>query len=173
MKRARGKGPITAGGRDRPAERERGFALVTALVVIALMMAAGALLAASLQYRMWLVRQEVEGIHLTALADAGLALALDRFSLSHFWDGVGAQPLGDGSFSVAVEMGDQAMTRVVTVTASRGPAVRSVRAVVLLSDHFPPRVISWQPVVHDPVGGSGRGPSRPKEVGLHPGIRAR
>lgn len=127
-------------------KREQGYALVTALVVIALMMASGALLAASLQFRMWLLRQEVQDIHLTALTDAGLALALDGLSRSHFWDGVGEQPLGDGSFTVSVEMGDQAMTRVVTVNGALGPARRAARAVVRLSDYLPPRVISWQPV---------------------------
>ncbi len=127
-------------------KREQGYVLITALVVMALMMASGALLAASLQYRMWLLRQEVQGIHLTALTDAGLALALDRLSLSHFWDGLEEQTLGDGTFTVEVEMGDQAMTRVVTVNGAWGPARRAARAVVLLSDYRPPRVISWRPV---------------------------
>ncbi len=127
-------------------KREQGYALVTALVVIALMMSAGALLAASLQFRMWLLRQEVQGIHLTALTDAGLAMALDRFSLSHFWDGVGEQSLDGGTYAVEVAMGDQAMTRVVTVNATWGPGRRAARAVVRLSDFLPPRVISWQPV---------------------------
>ncbi len=134
--------------RARPA---RGYILVAALVVIALMMAAGALLAGSLQYRMWLLRQETQGIHLTALTDAGIALALDRLWLSHFWDGAEEQRLGGGAFAVTVEMGDHAMTRVVTVTATRGAAGRAVRAEVRLSDYRPPRVISWQPVAYSPV----------------------
>ncbi len=131
--------------------RDRGYALITALVVIALMMSAGALLAASLQLRMWLLRQEVQDIHLTALTDAGLAFALDRFSLSHFWNGIGEQSLGEGTFAVAVEYGEKPMTRVVTVTAYRGSAARAARAVVLLSDYFPPRVVSWQTVPASPL----------------------
>ncbi len=132
------------------ARRAQGYALVAALVVIALMLAAGAMLAGSLQHRMWLLRQETQSIHLTALTDAGVALALDRLSLSHFWNGVGEQPLGDGAFAVAVEMGDQAMIRVVTVAATWGPAGRAVRAEVRLSDYRPPRVVSWQPVAYSP-----------------------
>ncbi len=132
--------------RREKARREQGYALVMALVVIALMLSAGALLAASLQFRMWLLRQEVQGIHLTALTDAGVALALDRLSLSHFWDGVDEQSLGAGTFVVEVDMGAQAMTRVVTVHATWGPARRGARAVVRLSDFVPPRVISWRPV---------------------------
>ena len=128
-------------------KREQGFALITVLVVIVLMMSVGVMLAGSLQYRMWLLRQEVQGIHLTALTDAGVALALDRLSQSHFWSGQGEQTLGEGTFAVDVEMGDQAMTRVVTVTATWGPAGRAVRAVVRLSDFLPPYVISWQPVI--------------------------
>ncbi len=134
-----------------PRQAQKGYALVMALAVIALMMSAGALLAASLQFRTWLLRQEVQGIHLTALTDAGLALALDRLSRSHFWDGAGEQPLGDGTFAVEVEMGEHAMTRVVTVTATWGPAGRAARAVVRLSDFFPPRVISWHPAPFHPA----------------------
>ncbi len=135
-----------------------GYVLVVALVVIALMMAGGALLAGSLQYRMWLLRQEVQDIHLTALTDAGLALALDRLSTSHFWDGTGEQPMGEGTFAVAVEMGDQAMTREVTVTATWGAAGRAVRARVRLSDFLPPRVVSWQPIAFNPHGEAGSEP---------------
>jgi hypothetical protein len=131
-------------------KRERGYALVTALVVIVLMMAAGALLAASLQVRMWLLRQEVQDVHLAALTDAGLAFALDRLSLSHQWTGAGQQRLGDGTFAVRVEMGDEVMTRVVTVNATWGPAGRAAQAVVELSDYVPPRVVAWRPVVYDP-----------------------
>ena len=131
-------------------KRDEGYALVTALVVIALMMAAGALLAASLHVRMELLRGEARDVRLTALTDAGLAFALDRLSLSHFWTGVGAQPLGDGVFAVEVETGVDPMTRVVTVNASWGPGHRAVRAVVQLSDYFPPRVIDWRPAIYDP-----------------------
>ncbi len=129
-------------------KREQGYVLVAALVIIALMMAGGALLAGSLQYRMWLLRQEVRSIHLTALTDAGLALALDRLSLSSSWNGIDRQLMGEGVFGVDVEMGDQVMTRVVTVTATWGAAGRAVRAVVQLSDFLPPRVVSWQPIAY-------------------------
>ncbi len=131
-------------------KREQGYVLVTALVVIALMMAGGALLAGSLQYRMWLLRQEVQSIHLTALTDAGVALALDRLSQSHFWNGIDQVAMGEGAFDVEVEMGDEAMRREVTVTATWGAAGRAVRAVVRLYDFLPPRVVSWQPVAYSP-----------------------
>ncbi len=132
--------------------RSEGYALILALVVIALMMAGGALLAGSLQYRMWLLRKETQSVHLTALTDAGLAYALDRLSRSHFWNGVGHQTLGDGGFDVDVEIGDQAMIRVVTVTATYGVAGRSVRAEVRLDDYLPPRVVAWKPVAFSPFG---------------------
>jgi len=139
-------------------KRAPGFVLVSALVVIALMMAGGALLAASLQHRMWLLRQEVQDLHLTALADAGLALALDRLALSPGFEGTGEQAMGEGAFAVGVEMADQAMTRVVTVTAVWGRGGRRIRAVVLLSDLQAPRVISWQPVAFSPASPPGRSP---------------
>ena len=138
-------------------KRSQGYVLVAALIVIALMMAAGALLAGSLQYRMWLLRQETQSVHLTALVDAGLAQALDRLSLSHSWDGAGEQPLGEGTVAVRVERGEKALQRIVVVTATYGTAGRSIRAVVQLSDFLPPRVVSWQPIAFDPQGSAREG----------------
>ena len=133
-------------------KRSHGYVLMAAVVVIALMMAAGTLMASSLQYRMWLLRQETQDVQLTALTDAGLAKALDRFYVSHSWDGEGQQTVGQGTVEIRVEMGQQALQRVVWVTAIYANAGRTVRAVVLLSDYFPPRVISWEPVAFLPKG---------------------
>lgn len=133
-------------------KRSEGYVLVAALVVIALMMAAGALLAGSLQYRMWLLRQQTQDVHLTALADAGMARALDGLSRSHFWSGAPEEPLGDGTVEIRVEMGDRALERVVGITVTYGNAGRSVRAIVVLSDLVPPRVEDWQTVPYSPEG---------------------
>ncbi len=129
----------------------QGYVLITVLVVIVLMMAAGTLLAGSLQYRMWLLRQEAQDIHLSALIDAGFAQALDRLSQSHFWPGSAEQGVGGGTVEVEVEMGDRTLTRIVTVTTTYGVGGRSVRAVVQLSDHVQPRVLEWIPVAFDPL----------------------
>ena len=129
--------------------RDQGFILLVVLVVIALMMAAGALLAGSLQYRMWVLRQESRNIHLTALTDAGLAQALGRLAQSHSWPGTGPQAFGGGTVAIDVDFGDLALTRVVVITATYGTSGRSIRAVVQLSDYLPPRVISWQPIAFD------------------------
>ena len=130
--------------------RAEGYVLVVALFVIVLIMAGGALLAGSLRYRMWLLRQEVQSIQLTSLTDSGLALALDALSLSPFYDGTAAQPLGDGTVAVVVEMGERAETREVWVTATYASAGRRIRAEVQLSERYPPRVVSWEPVAFTP-----------------------
>ncbi len=131
-------------------KRDDGYILVAALVVIALMMVAGALLAGSLHYRMWLLRQQAQDVHLTALADAGMAQALDELWRSHSWPGVPEQSLGEGTIESRVEMGGQVMQRVVVITATYGQGGRSVRAVILLSDFLPPRVLSWEVIPFQP-----------------------
>ncbi len=131
--------------------RDPGYVLITVLMVIVLMMAAGTLLAGSLQFRMWLLRQEAQDIHLSALIDAGVAQALDRFSLSHSWAGVAEHGVGDGTVEARVRMGERALTRIVLVTVVYGNAGRSVEVVVQLSDFVPPRVVEWTPVTFDPL----------------------
>ncbi|MEM7586993.1 MAG: hypothetical protein AAF560_26615 [Acidobacteriota bacterium] len=131
-------------------KRSQGFVLITVLVLIAMLMAGGTLLAMSLQYRMWVLRQEAQDIHLSALVDAGLAQALDRFSLSHFWSGAPEHLVGEGTVEVVVEMGDRPLTRIVRVTATHGVAGRSVEAVVQLDDFVPPRVLEWHPITFQP-----------------------
>ena len=133
-------------------KRTEGYVLLVALFVIFLMMAGGTLLAGSLQYRMWLLRQEVQSVQLTALTDSGLAMALDALSLSPFYEGTEETRLGDGTVAVEVEFGEQAETRVVQVTATYDKAGRRVRAVVQLSERYPPRVLSWEPVAFVPEG---------------------
>lgn len=138
--------------RHSQGRRTQGYVLVVALFVIAMTMAAGALLASSLQYRMWLLRQEAESVHLSALTDAGLAMALARFSRHPFDDLDIEEEVGDGRVVVESMLGDQVMQREVEVTATWGVAGRAVRAVVQLSDHDPPRVVSWERVPFRPAG---------------------
>ncbi len=132
---------------------ERGHALLLALFVIVLTMAASVLLAGSLSYRMGLLREEVQDVHLTALSDAGVALALDRLSLSPFWNGTLERELGDGLVSVDVSNGNRVMVRLVDVTAIYGAGGRALRAEIQLSDYDPPRVISWEPQPYSPPRG--------------------
>ena len=130
-----------------------GHAMVLALFVVFLTMAAGALLAGSLDYRMRLLREEVQDVHLTAISDAGLALALDRLSLTPFWSGTVEREVGEGTVSVTVGHSSQIMVRQVDVTALYGTGGRSLRAKIQLSDYYPPRVVSWEPRPYNPPRG--------------------
>lgn len=127
-------------------KRSQGYILIVALVVIALMLAAGALLASALQYRMWLLRQESENVRLSALADAGVAHALERLFVSDAWAGAEAYPLDGGTVLVEVDDGDSISLREVRVTVTYGRARRVVLAVVELNEADPPRVIAWEPI---------------------------
>ena len=134
----------------RRRERSGGYVLVVALFVLVMVMAAGALLTSSLHYRMGLLRQEAQSVHLSALADAGLAMALAQLALHPFDDLELDERLGDGRVKVVGMLGDRVMRREVEVTATWGTAGRAVRAVVQLDDHAPPRVVAWERVPFRP-----------------------
>lgn len=124
---------------------ERGYALLLALVAGSVVLAAMALVAATLQHRMGLLRQESRVIHLAALADAGLAQALAELSINRGYGGAGEQSFGGGSFEIGVlPIDDQDV--LVTVRTSYGGGRRAITALVRLYETAPPRVLSWRPV---------------------------
>lgn len=125
--------------------------MLLALFVIFLTMAAGALLAGSLNYRMILLREEVQDVHLTAISDAGIALALDQLVLSPFWTGSLQREIGDGTVSVDISNSNRVMVRLVDVTAVYGTGGRALRAEIQVDDYSPPRVISWKPQPYHPL----------------------
>jgi len=87
--------------------RQNGYALLVALVVLLLVSIALALLAAGLQIRMRLVRQEAQILRLMALSDAALAETLASLNVDPGFDGVAEQPFGGGRISSAVRsLGD-------------------------------------------------------------------
>jgi len=83
--------------------RERGYALLTALMVLLLVSISLAVLATSLQIRLRLVRQEAEILQLGALSDAALAEALHGLTYDQTFSGKGEHPFGPGSIASAVE----------------------------------------------------------------------
>ncbi|HEV2847270.1 MAG TPA: hypothetical protein VG477_20615 [Thermoanaerobaculia bacterium] len=72
------------------------------LVVFLLSIALG-LLAASLQLRMRLVKDDAETVILTALSDAALAEAVANLAQSSFYSGTNEHPFGDGMIESRVE----------------------------------------------------------------------
>jgi hypothetical protein len=67
-------------------------------------LAPGPLLAAGLQIRMRLVRQETEALHLGALADAALAEALYGLTYDRNFEGREEHPFGPGTIASEVEL---------------------------------------------------------------------
>ena len=127
--------------------RDPGYALVIALFVLAAMMAAGAMIAGSLTYRMALLREETRGLQLTALADAALAQALAELSLDANYPGSqGPRPFADGTIAtVAYGIGAQRVAVEVRATYQGGG--RAARAEVNL---LPLEVLHWEPMPFQP-----------------------
>ena len=83
--------------------RERGYALLATVLVIFLLSIALALLGASLQLRMRLVREEGKTVILGALSDAALAEALAHLAQNAGYPGAPEHELGGGHISSQVE----------------------------------------------------------------------
>jgi Tfp pilus assembly protein PilV len=86
----------------RRARRQEGYALLVALVVLLLLSIALALLAAALQIRMRLVRQEARSLHLLALSDAALAETLASLTYDAELTGVPEHQFGGGRIGSTV-----------------------------------------------------------------------
>jgi type II secretory pathway component PulK len=82
--------------------RERGYALLVALVVIFLLFIALSLLASALQIRMRLVRQEAQSLKLIALSDAVVAETLASLTYDPDFTGVAEQSFGGGRIASTV-----------------------------------------------------------------------
>jgi len=113
----------------RRAGGESGMALVAALIVILLLGGALALLAASLQLRMRVVRDETRGIRLTALSDAAVATTLAELADLWSFPGLAERSYGAGTIASEVREIDYTHNEIVTRAAYAG-RVRRVRVVV-------------------------------------------
>lgn len=110
--------------------REQGYALLTALLVIFLLSTALALLGASLQLRMRLVREEGKTVILGALSDAAVAESLASLAQSASFTGSAEHDFGGGRISSKVTpLGGFGLYDVVA-SASFGGRKRVVQAEV-------------------------------------------
>ena len=126
---------------------ERGYALLTALVVLVLVSISLALLAAALQIRLRLVREEAEALQLGALSDAALAEALYGLTYDREFPGKDEHPFGPGSIASEVEkLGlDQYRVRATGIYAGQR---RTVEAEVWRTLRGA-RVVRWKRAVRD------------------------
>lgn len=110
--------------------REAGYVLLTALLVVFLLSIALGLLAASLQLRMRLVKDDAETVILTALSDAAVAEAVANLARSSFYSGTEEHELGGGTIgSRAEQTGENVF--LVKATATYNGRKRDVAAEVV------------------------------------------
>jgi type II secretory pathway pseudopilin PulG len=108
---------------------ESGYALLTALLVIFLLSIALALLAASLQIRMRLVREDGASVTLSALSDAALAESLANLAQSGSYTGSEEHDFGGGRIRSGVVLLSPGVYDVVAI-AKYGQRRRVVEALV-------------------------------------------
>lgn len=130
----------------------RGYALMLALVALVVSLTAAALIVAGLRARGAELRQATRALHLRALSDAGLALALDGLAAGGVWAGGEATPLDGGTMRVDVEPTAQPGWVRVTVDARWRGGRRVVEARVRRGS--PVYVTSWRalPAAEWPAG---------------------
>jgi type II secretory pathway pseudopilin PulG len=127
----------------RMSKGDDGFALAAVLLAILLLSIGLALVAASLQLRMRLVRREAQSVTLTALSDAALAETLAELGEDAYYHGVPEHGLGPGRLRSEVRFLSPGRYEVVA-TATYAGRERTVEAEVLRPTGAPPRVLSWR-----------------------------
>jgi type II secretory pathway component PulK len=126
----------------RRSRSERGYALLTALVILLLVSISLALLAAALQVRMRLIRQEAEILQLGALSDAALAEALYNLTYDQNFSGKDEHDFGSGKIASEVERITAERYRV-RATAIYAGNERTVEAEVVRT-YRGARVVRWR-----------------------------
>jgi hypothetical protein len=131
-----GRGEVRRGASP---DTESGFALLTALLVLVLVALCLTLISISLLLHMRAVRQESQGVILTALSDAALAEAVANLAVDANFTGVQEHPLGSGrivsqvsklsatQFRIVATAKLGTRTRIVEVFVQRTPAATEVR----------------------------------------------
>ncbi len=127
----------------RMSKRDDGFALAAVLLAILLLSIGLALVAASLQLRMRLVRREAQSVTLTALSDAALAETLAELGEDAYVHGVPEHGLGPGRLRSEVRFLSPGRYEVVA-TATYAGRERTVEAEVLRPAGDSPRVLRWR-----------------------------
>lgn len=127
--------------------REKGYALLAALVVLLLVSISLAILATALQIRMRLVRQESEALQLGALSDAALAEALYGLTYAPELTGKAAHSFGPGSIASTIEKLGTNRYRVLATGIHAGQR-RTVEAEVVRT-YRGARVVRWRRAVPD------------------------
>jgi hypothetical protein len=108
---------------------ESGYALLTAMLVIFLLSLALGLLAASLQLRLRLTREDGESVILSALSDAAVAEAVANLAQSAGYPGSAEHPFGGGRIASRVVPTSPGIFDVIA-TAAYGSRNRTVEAEV-------------------------------------------
>jgi hypothetical protein len=114
---------------SRQPRGEAGFALLTALLALFLVSLCLSLISFSLLLRLRAVRQESQGVILTALADAALAEAVANLAVDANFSSVPEHSLGSGRITSQVTKLSATSFRIVA-TARLGTRTRTVEAFV-------------------------------------------
>ena len=81
----------------------RGYVLLVALFVTTFALAAGALAAGALHWRMQLLRQQERDLRLTTLLDAAMARAMAELVEDASYGGTEGESLGGGKYSISAQ----------------------------------------------------------------------
>ncbi len=125
---------------------DRGIVLYMVLVVVLLLMAAGAVLGIHLQRRAAIFRDQERNLHVQALLDSGTAVALSEMRKDFQYQGSRTVEIDGGSVISRVSFTSKTGIRDLRVTAKYRGESRRVSATVQVEKDEPPVVVSWRPV---------------------------
>jgi hypothetical protein len=133
---------------------DSGHVMIIALFVLVVTMTAALLVSLGLNQRFMQYRDEVRGIQLRALVDAGLAETLSKlYGDPNYLASGTVEPLGKGTYAVTTKKISGLVVEV-KVRATYWGGRRAIRAVVQIDreeEGGPPRVLSWEPTAFEDV----------------------
>ena len=125
---------------------QRGIVLYMVLVVVLLLMAAGAVLGIHLQRRTAIFHDQQRNFHVQALLDSGTAVALSDMKQDFQYQGSRTVSIDGGSVVTSVRFTSKTGIRELRVTSKYRGESRRVSATVRVEKDRSPEVLSWNPV---------------------------
>ncbi len=135
-----------ARGPTSRSRRERGIVLYMVLVIVLLLMAAGAILGIHLQRRTAIFRDHQRNLHVQALLDSGTAVALSQIRQDFQYQGTETLKIDGGSVVSTVLFSSKTGIREVRLASKYRGESRRAEATVRVEKNRPPEVLSWRPV---------------------------
>ncbi len=127
-------------------KKERGYAMIVALLVITLLVAGGALMVQELITRANLLRAETNELHLQGVLDSAVAKMMAKYNEDIFFAGATSLAIGGGDAEMEAEV-VSITQRKVTIEAKYHGLRRRIEIALYVETGHPIRLLDWKPIL--------------------------